>query len=250
MQFRTDRRMNEIVQQVASGMEAQGIFLADSARAFEQSALSDHGIPGEKLFNDHVHFTFDGDYLLAQTIRDAVEKALGLGSPAKPLPSRKECADALAFTAWDEFNVADAMARMTAKPPFVDQLEHAERQRRAELSVSNRLSRFRREDLDRAIQTYRQAITQKTNDWQLHYNFGGLLADSKDYKGAIAQHETVVKLHPSLLLSRLALGDVLMKAGRREEAIEQFRQAQRIAPDFRPAQEALEHAASIRQNSR
>jgi tetratricopeptide (TPR) repeat protein len=244
MQFRTDSRMNEIVRQTASGREAQGIFFVDAERAFEQSPLSHPGIPGEKLFNDHVHFTFDGDYLLAQTVREAVEKALALGSPAKPAPSRKECADALAFTAWDEFNVADAMARMTAKPPFVDQLGHTERQRAAELSASNRVSRFRRDDLDRAIQTYRQAIAQSTNDWQLRYNFGGLLSDSKDYQGALAQHETVTKLYPTLLMARLALGDVLMKIGRVDDAVAQFREAHRLAPDFRPALEALGQAES------
>ncbi|MBI2946405.1 MAG: tetratricopeptide repeat protein [Verrucomicrobia bacterium] len=244
MQFRSDSRINDIARHMASGREAEGLFLVDAEQAFEESPLSDHKIPGEKLFNDHVHFTFEGDYLLAQTVRDAVEKALALSSPAKPAPTLKECAAALAFTSWDEFNVADAMARMTAKPPFVDQLEHAERQRRAELSVSNRLSNFRRADLERAIRVYRQALAQKTNDWQLLYNFGGLLADSKDYKEAITQYETVVKLYPKLLMARLALGDVLMKAGKLDQAVEQFREAHRIAPDFRPAQEALEQSES------
>lgn len=248
MQFRTDTRMNEIVRRLASEADGQRIYFADAERAFRESPLSDHQTPGEKLFNDHVHFTFDGDCLLAETMLGAVAKALGLGEAAQPAPSRKECAEALAFTSWDEFNVADAMARMTANPPFVDQLEHSERQRRAEAAVANRLQGFHREELDRAIQTYRQAIARNTNDWPLHYNFGGLLSDSKDYPGAIAQFETVVKLYPKLLLARIALGDVLMKAGKFDEAVQQIQEAQRIDPEYPPAKDALAQAESLRRN--
>ncbi|MBI4658600.1 MAG: tetratricopeptide repeat protein [Verrucomicrobia bacterium] len=242
MQFRADSRQNEIVRQIASGREREGIYAADAERAFGESPLSDRGTPGGKLFNDHVHFTFEGDYLLAGTLLGALTNALELGVPAAPLPSPRECADLIAFTAWDEFNVAEAMARMTAKPPFTDQLEHAERQRLAEMSITNKLRGFRREDLDRAVQTYRQAIAQNTNDWQLQFNFGGLLSDMKDYAAAISQYQIVLRLHPSLLQVRMALGDVLMKVGRFDEAVQQFTEALQIDPEYRPARSALEQA--------
>ncbi|MEK7678100.1 MAG: tetratricopeptide repeat protein [Verrucomicrobiota bacterium] len=244
LQFRIDSRLNEIIRQTSTAKEGGGVCLVDAEQAFAGSLSSEHNVPGEKLFNDQVHFNFEGDYLLAKTVLTAVTNALGLGPSSAQIPNRQECADLLAFTSWDELNVATAMTRMTSKPPFLDQLEHAERQERAETMVARRLKSFQREDLARAVQIYRQAIAQSTNDWQLYVNFGNLLSDLHDYPAAIAPYENAVKLRPELLQAKLALGDVLLKAGRFDQAARQFSEALRIDPDSVVAKLALAEAES------
>lgn len=243
LQFRTDSHLNQIIREVAGGRAHEGIHLVDVEWAFATSALSEHGLPGEKLFHDYVHFNFEGDYLVAATFLSAAREALQLGPPASPAPTRNECAERLAFTAWDEVNVAAAMVEFLAKPPFLDQLEHAARHARAAALARERQSRLRPADFQRAIQTYRQALQRDPDDWQLRYNLAGLFLDLGDPGSAVPEFEAVVRLLPELQPLRLALGKALLQAGRSEEALAQFREAVRLDPADAAAREALRNAA-------
>ena len=101
MQFRTDNRLNAIIREVATNKPTPGLQLVDAERAFADSPESAPGIPGEKLFYEHVHLRFAADYRLALTVLPQVAVSLGLGASAVPVPSRTECADELAFTGYD-----------------------------------------------------------------------------------------------------------------------------------------------------
>src|SRR5439155_13980979 len=147
LQFRTDSRRNGIIGEVVSGKTNAGVWLADAEKAIAESPLSEHQIPGGAIFNDHVHFSFDGDYVLASTLLLSVVSLLGLANMpgfagTGPPSSRAECAEELAFTSWEEVNVAAGMVHSLANPPFLDQLEHAERQARAEQTIQQRMAQF------------------------------------------------------------------------------------------------------------
>jgi tetratricopeptide (TPR) repeat protein len=71
--FRSDSRLNGIIRNTASGNKAEGISLVDAEQALEES--SESHIPGHPIFNDHVHFSFEGDYLMAKTFLPAVAAA-------------------------------------------------------------------------------------------------------------------------------------------------------------------------------
>src|SRR5439155_12313701 len=147
LQFRTDSRRNGIIGEVVSGKTNAGVWLADAEKTLAESPLSEHQIPGGAIFNDHVHFSFDGDYLLASTLLPSVVSLLGLANMpgfagTGPPSSRAECAEELAFTSWEEVNVAAGMVHSLANPPFLDQLEHAERQARAEQTIQQRMAQF------------------------------------------------------------------------------------------------------------
>ena len=240
MQFRTDRQVNEILRQHHPTRMGGTIEHVDVERAFETTDRSPGQIPGAELFTDHVHFTFDGDYLVARTVVTGVGAALGLPAPTRQMPSRDECAKALAFTPWDEVNVAAAMVRMTAQPPFLDQIDHEHRQRIAEQSVSNRVSRFTAGDLQRATQTYQEAIRQAPYDWQLHYNLGNLLSEGGDPKAAAEEFELALKSVPSFVPLRLALAHAWLEAGNAGLARGQVGEALRIDPESRAARAAWE----------
>jgi tetratricopeptide (TPR) repeat protein len=163
--FRADDRLNNIVRATGHRRSEAGGRLIDLERAFAQSEQAPGGVPGARLFLDHVRFTFDGHYLAARALLPVVAEALALGKPAAAPLSRDQCAERLAFTVWDEINLAAATARMTSHPPFVDQLEHAARQTRAELALSNRLSRLAPREAGSAAGTYRQAVGRGLEDW-------------------------------------------------------------------------------------
>jgi tetratricopeptide (TPR) repeat protein len=243
LQFRADSRVNAIVRQTADRLRAQRVTLADAEAAFAASPLADHGTPGRKLFNDHVHFSFDGDYQLARLLLPSVTAALGLATNGLAPPTRDECARALAFTPIDEMNVLAAMAQQTAKPPFLDRLEHAQRQADAEKEVRERLSQTTTPDFERAVAVYREALARRPDDWMLRYNLGNLFTQFSRFAEAAAEYELVVQRQPRQRVFRLNYGHALLQSGRPAEALAQYRAALDIDPDFTPAKAAIDSVA-------
>ncbi len=251
--FRTDSRLNRIIREAAASRQGSGLFFVDAEQAFAEAA-GDAKVPGSRFFNDHVHLTFDGDYLLAQTFLPMVVKALGLADkPATagakpPVCSRQECAAALAFTEWDEIGVTAAMIRATAKPPYLDQLDHAEWQAKAQEALNQRGQAFQQQDgFKRAAETYQAAIKRRPSDWEIHYNCGNFLNDFGNRPAAAAEFMAGIKIMPAFPPMRILFGQILWDTGKRSEAIEQFRETLQIAPDYAPAAEALARAEAIRQ---
>jgi tetratricopeptide (TPR) repeat protein len=249
------------------------VLLADAALFMADFGLPIADLPGPRtlsaitpaLFHEHVHFTFDGDYQLARFLLPTVTAALGLGSsdgkgergevrgttsgsalpsslsplPSLPAPSRDDCARALAFTPVDEMNVLAAMAQQTSKPPFLDQLEHAQRQAEADQRVRERLGRMTMNDFENAAAVYREALARAPDDWMLHYNFGNLFSQFGRPGDAAAEYEFVVKRLPRQRVFRLNFGNALAQSGRPTEALAQYRAALEIDPDFAPAKAAI-----------
>jgi len=81
-----------------------GLYLVDVERAFARASVG--GCPGNELFYEHVHLTFEGNYLLAHTV---LERLVGIlpdsvrprGEPAASFLSLQDCKDRLPFTDWN-----------------------------------------------------------------------------------------------------------------------------------------------------
>ena len=264
LQLRADTRLNDIIRevsslkwQVSSGVSAlptshfklptsSRVRLVETDSTMAACEKCPDGIPGREFFYEHVHLRFDGDYEIARALLPAVvqslqERGRKAAEPAL-IRSRDQCAKALAFTAWDEVNTAAAMVKLTAKPPFTEQLEHAQRQAAAQKTVSAVTDRIDEAFVNHVLQTYRQAIDARPQDWRLHYNLGALLHQLERSQEAAAQFTFVVQTFPHLASFRVLLGYALGQAGRPEEAVEQFRQALKCDSHCREAREALAKA--------
>lgn len=239
LQFRTDHLLNETTARVATNRPAGGVRFVDVVAAFAASTLASNGVPGGRLFHEHVHFTFDGDYQLARTLLPDVAATLKLGQPAVEPASRADCARALAYTDIDDINVRTAMAAQTSKPPFLDQLDHARHQAEIEKENKERLARVTTPDMDNAVAIYRQAIAAAPEDWMLRYNFGNLLSQVGQHEAAAAEHQRVIARLPGHRAFRMTYANTLLQAGRRTEALAQFYEVLKQYPDFRPARDAI-----------
>jgi len=222
--FRADSRLNGIIRQTANRLKDPAVRLVDTERALAESDPEERRIPGERLFNDHVHPSFDGDYLLARTLFPAVCDALGalLGpasSPARPVLSRDECAARLAFTRLDEARIGGDMLEVTAYPPFTAQLEHAPRQTEAGQRVRARFGQMTSTDLEAAAAIYRAAMARFPEDWWLPYNLARLRFRARDYPAAIEQFAAARRLLPHWPSIGLGLSAALCGANRWEEAL-------------------------------
>src|SRR5262249_24184045 len=104
LQFRTDSRLNSIIRDVGRAYESGGISLLDVDEFVRRNDGAEQGIPGNRLFHEHVHPTFAGNYLIARACYDKVVGLLSLaGGVPKPeeFPSEQACADAVAYTECD-----------------------------------------------------------------------------------------------------------------------------------------------------
>jgi tetratricopeptide (TPR) repeat protein len=241
LQFRSDSRINNVIRAASGETNLGRIVSVDGERAFASAATNEHHIPGRRFFYEHVHLNFDGDYLMARALLPAVVLALNLTDPpAGPIPSRQECAAALAFSNWDELGTGAAMVRLTANPPFLDQLDHGQRQARAEGEIAERTRAFMQDELKQeAIAVYRAALARRPDDWQIHLNFGNLFSDFGLFAQAVDEFAHVVKARPEFLPARLLYGQALRRAGKPAEAVAQFEEILRREPGHPGAKAAL-----------
>jgi tetratricopeptide (TPR) repeat protein len=253
LQFRADGKLNQIIRDMAGAAADAGVSLVDAERALADAA-GESRLPGNQFFHEHVHLTFDGDYLLARTFLPAVAVALGLSAPHQTnqhsLTTRQECAEALGFTAWDELGTHAAVVRMMGNAPFLDQIDHAQHQSAAERDVAAGTRGFTPEAMQRAIGICRGAVARRPNDWQIHYTFGNLLADFGEHAAAAGELAAAVKLHPDFLPARIGLGKSLWRSGRQPDAAAEFQEILRLAPDYKPAERAWAELAYPRPAAR
>jgi tetratricopeptide (TPR) repeat protein len=279
LRFRADSKINETIREVA-GEQATYIHLTDAERSFAQSDLSVGGIPGEKLFYEHVHMTFDGNYLMARTVLNQVESALpALANAHEPGPilTRQQCAESLAYTLWDEYRSAEKITSITSRAPFTNQCDHAKRH----AAIQQRAKDLKRlankpQSLKASYLAYEAALGKNADDWEFHHRFGNLavlagrsqeaidhlsIALKKvpwmtaiyvDYANAmqqfgrldeaIASYKKALEIDPNDVMIYNNLGNALCSRGRIEEAISQFQKSLTIDPTFFMAHCNLGHA--------
>jgi tetratricopeptide (TPR) repeat protein len=250
LQFRADCRINEIVREVA----AEGARLVEVDKSLAESARCPDGIPGGEFFYEHVHLRFPGDYEVARAILPAILDCLRrrgvtpIGSVE--VSTSEQCARDLAFTRWDEVNMAAAMAKLTANPPFTGQLDHARRQAEAERAVAVVMGRVDERFVDDVIAAYGQAISARPRDWVLQYNLGTFLHQLGRPQGSVPCFEQVVRTVPDFAAYHVLLGHALGQAGLTDQAARQFREAIKRDPRYKPAREGLVWADARRKPGR
>ncbi len=272
LRFRCDGSLNELLRKAAADRERDRVLLADAEQAFANHCPD--GLPGQDLFYEHVHLTFEGDYLLARTIAEQVEKLLPAASgasagPDRPWPSRDDCARRLAWTDWDlQAAVADVFSRLS-DPPFSGQLNHAAQMQRLGAELQRLAPALQPVGIELARKACAEAIAAAPDDPWVHAQLAALRQAGGDLPGAEAAARRVVDLLPSsgegwsqlgMILvqqqhyeaavaalrrafeldsqdvwSLQNLAQSLVKLGRRDEAMREFRHAATIKPRFGPA---------------
>ncbi len=270
LRFRADSSNNAIIRDVAREQKARGVRFVDAELALAQNDPDSKGISGGYLFYEHVHLTFEGNYLLARAVLDQVREALPqLAALDKhdTIPSRRRCAELLALTSWDDYQLAAHMVEMTSKAPFTNQLNHGLRQ----AAAHRRMDGLRRlaatpQAIQASWKTYQAAIAKTPDDWSLHHHFGRLarrlgrpevavkhfrialdrvpwhgsihhalgnaLADQGQGDEAIAHYQEALKIKPHDEVAHYNIGNVLAGQGKTDQAIAHYRKALEIKPDY------------------
>ena len=232
LRFRCDTRLNELIRQAALYRRASHVLLADAEKAFADHSAN--GLPGNELFYEHVHLTFEGNYLLSRTVAEQVETLLPRKFETeemvrygieRPWPSVSDCARRLAWTDWNRLTGLTEVFNRLNDPPFTGQLDHDSQMGRVRADMESLASAARPESLASAQSTCEEALTLAPSDPLLHAQLATLEQSRGDLPGAGASARRVVELLPCGANGWSQLGGILVQQRQFEEAAAAFLRA-------------------------
>lgn len=200
-QCRADARLNDVVRDTAARLASEGVLFADAERAVKASPYAPGGLPGERLFYDHVHLTLGGNYEVARALYpkvvEALEADLGVqpASDEGPL-SIEEVADRLGWTPWHAIRLRGYMLNGMDQLPFSAQLDHADWLEQGLQTLQEQAEAFGDEDFQRSHAILQRAVGWRPDDWPLHYELAMLFRETQMTELAKEELETVLQLVP------------------------------------------------------
>ncbi len=266
LRFRCDSRLNQLIREEAGNDGGRRVLLTDAEKDF--AGASANGLPGAELFYDHVHLTFEGNYLLAKDVARQVERLLpeGITAAPQPWPDMADCARRLA---WTDRALQQALSEMLGRledAPFTWQMNHGERMRRLseelrrlqppnsaeslreaqaacetalaghpdDAILYQQLAELKQAEGDAAgmaaaARKSLELLPSNTESWTI---YGLALAQQQQYDGAAEAFKEAFALNPEDVWGRQNLAICLKKLGRRDEAIREFQRALKVKPRF------------------
>jgi Flp pilus assembly protein TadD len=228
LRFRTDSKLNDIIRRVAAQSKRARFLDVENL----MSDATRDGASGGEFFYEHVHFNFDGNYMLAKTIASQ----LFTNAVAGGWLSSGQCAERLALNDQKRLAAAELLAQRTSRAPFTYQFDHEMKQAQAAREVLRLRAELTPEKLRAVATQYERAITNAPRDWVLRQSAAELLYAISDFTGAVRHCEALVKLVPHHPEGWNQLGLALNRIGRSDEAEHAFRRAFEIDPASAGAQ--------------
>jgi tetratricopeptide (TPR) repeat protein len=234
LRFRCDRRLNDLIRQTVSNYGDPRVVLADAENAFAEQ--SPDGLPGDNLFYDHVHLTFDGNYLLARTLAPKLEGLLPKQIAAEVAvsqawPSEADCARRLAWSDWDKQEALSEILSRLGSPPFTGQLNHNAQVRNLTTSLDKLLPAIQSTGIKAAQNLCKSALAMAPDDPMLREQLAALEQLSGDLAAAATNAQRSVDLLPSSSEDWTQLGVILAKQQKYEDAAADFRRAFQLNPE-------------------
>ena len=219
LRFRPDPRINEIIRGVARGSDAR-VSLLDVAMLMGSDPESSVAPAGRGLFFEHVHFDWDGNYMLGRLLAEASDAALfGGGSSAPGWLDSAGCAAALAYTAHERLQVLERIGTIVRNPPFTNQLTYFEDEARLSHAVdAAKADAVDPENLRRAKETVQAACARDPENAGLAKIEEDIDDDMGDLAGALAQARRARGLQPDNFALAVDEAIKLSRLGRFGEA--------------------------------
>lgn len=206
--FRADSRINATIRRVAGEFPGSTLVLSDAEATL--AAASPQGIAGNELFFEHVHFSFQGNYLLGRLWAEQVHGLLPdptRGARASDWATREICDRDLGLTVWNQSFVLESVVRRMQQPPLSSQFNNSDRL--AELHVElERLQQHQTStnDVMRVGQALVDAIQRWPNDAFLQEGFANFLEAVGDRRQAANAYRKVLEILPHDFYAKLQLG--------------------------------------------
>jgi tetratricopeptide (TPR) repeat protein len=234
---RADTRINQIVMD-ATPKNGQVLGI-DAAEVL--AVQSPKGIPGKTLFNEHVHYTVEGNFMLARIIADQVSPLL----PPEIRVSQTEnwleheaCNRQLALTVWDQVRLWDAESIRVNTMPFTSQTGNRANKDHIHAKKKAILAGVTKNTAMQDLQLYESALERTPEDTLLIGNYAQFLDGMGMTVASIEQAERFRTLLPNAW-TEYYMAALLAKSGRLKEAEACLEKALEMNSDLPQAQKLL-----------
>lgn len=231
--FRTDSRLNSIIEELGRAHGNRGVHLLDGSASV--SANSPASISGDEVFYEHVHFNFDGNYCLARTLAESIAAQLSAGIKEGGAPvwaTQEQCDQRLALTAWNRREVYSEMLQRLSQPPFTGQPDNGVRLAGIRGKLAELRPQLNPTNAAAARQVYARAIEARPEDFRLPWNCAEFLEATRDLRGATEAWRKVQSLIPHHHVGYYQVGRLLVEQGQREEGRKALNRALELRPDL------------------
>ncbi|MGB5335500.1 MAG: tetratricopeptide repeat protein [Woeseiaceae bacterium] len=220
LRFRADTRINQIIQDVASGLESDTFSFVDSAAAFEQASQPFQ--PGWNLLLEHVHYDFAGNHVLAAETARSIQSHLTGDASYEPLPSA-EVAKRIGFPNYDTIEEIRNLQGMIQHPPFPGQSNYTEFKKTLDDKVAS-MTREVGSPMD--IVQRRQDVTRAgLADWKVHFELAVLNQRLRNPPAMYYHLNQILELYPHNRESYMKIAEAMSKDGKWREVIPYLEQS-------------------------
>ncbi|MCP4190837.1 MAG: tetratricopeptide repeat protein [Planctomycetaceae bacterium] len=240
LRFRAVNQINEIIASTTKDQDDPNVRFVDACENFANA--SDDGIPGSEFLHEHVHFNFDGNYLLACVLADQLVDLLDLEeNPDAQVdwPSADECAVRLGLTPYHRALVAQEMRGRLQTPPFNTQITHQRDLARLAAEESRWKAEMTGSAASSALDNFRNLLESDPNDTVLRAQFSMLLESTGDIAGATEQWMEISLRFPHSAEAFFRLGALFNREKKWNQAEQALSKALAIRPSFARALNSL-----------
>jgi len=235
LRFRTDSKLNATVRDLFAGGKTEGVRLVDiEAMVAERSPGA---APGNDRFVDHVHFNFAGNVEVANALCAEIVSQIGEGD-AKAF-GVDEMRRRMAYTDFDDQQIAAVMRGRYGKPPYTEQFDHEADVARWEDRVRGIEASLTPEFLEEQAAWHEEAVRAMPDDWAAH-SLRARYASRINRADREAESWTrVLEIVPQMQGFHSSLAQALARAGRFQEATDHAWKALEADPANASAYNAL-----------
>jgi tetratricopeptide (TPR) repeat protein len=220
LRFRADHGIQAAIRQVATERKGDVRFVDAMG---DLRASSSGSVPGAEFFDDHVHLNFEGNWVVGRALVKGILPLLPGSGEEGPIPGRERCAERLGFTPRARHATLEMMRRRRQRPPLSYQIDAGEWERRLEDDIAERESFTQPHHLRKSIVSLRERLSAHPHDWHLQEELADLLARTGDLGAALVERQDVLRRFPYSPDAHYAVGTILRRMGRGEEAMQAFR---------------------------
>lgn len=224
LRFRADSKINGMIRKAGA---ADSVSLVDVEEQFNRLPRVRHGIPGDHLFYEHVHFTFEGNYELARLVFDETVNRLD-GAPAAA-PSQQRCAELLGFSGRDRFQMASSMMNLVVHAPFTGQMDYYERCEKLHARVRSLRGHTTGKSFGEAERMLTAALASRPDVMHRRLALARLQLLQRNGAAAETTLRELLRRLPDQADLHSLLGQALLIRGRAEEAGEAFEKSIALA---------------------
>jgi tetratricopeptide (TPR) repeat protein len=240
------RAVQPLVDIVRAMQQQPGVTVVDFEKLVKQN--SEHGLPGDAMFHDHVHPTIAGNQLLAAAIIDELNDLEILSAAADWRDQTLSRVTQQVLASLDRAELGRQLRLLSFMMGWLNQPDAARTQADLSLEYSGRTAAalldlaagLQANDAPGlALEYLREAASIAPDSADVHFQFGVASLDADDTEQGLQELQKAVRLDPRHAEARERLGIALAMQGELKPAEEHLKVAVVLRPDAAMARSNL-----------